>query len=45
MVGGRLGFYPGTREPVKPTDLQRAEVMQGLDPTSAMMANGASMHS
>ena len=31
------GYYTWTREPVKPIDLQRAEVMQGLDPTSAMI--------
>lgn len=31
------GYYTWTREPVKPIDLQRAEIMQGLDPTSAMI--------
>jgi hypothetical protein len=34
----RCGVYTWTKEPRKPLDLQRAEVMQGLDPTSAMIA-------
>jgi len=32
------GVYTWVREPVKPIDLQRAEVMQGLTPTNAMIA-------
>jgi hypothetical protein len=34
----RYGLYTWIREPVKPVDLQRAEVMQGLSPTNAMIA-------
>jgi hypothetical protein len=33
----RYGLYTWTREPKMPLDLQRAELMQGLDPTNAMI--------
>lgn len=34
----RYGLYTWIKDAVKPVDLQRAEAMQGLDPTSAMIA-------
>jgi hypothetical protein len=34
----RYGLYTWVREPQKPTELLRAEAMQGLDPTNSMIA-------
>jgi hypothetical protein len=38
MDAFRYGLYTWIKEPTKPIELQRAEVMQGLDPTNAMIA-------
>jgi hypothetical protein len=38
MDAFRYGLYTWIKEAVKPKELERAEVMQGLDPTNAMIA-------
>src|ERR1700733_8474578 len=38
MDAFRYGIYTWTREPKKPLEIERAEAMQGLEPTSAMIA-------
>jgi hypothetical protein len=37
MDACRYGIYTWTRDPVKPKEIARAEAMQGLDPTNAMI--------
>lgn len=37
MDAFRYGIYTWTREPSKPIEIARAEAMQGLDPTNAMI--------
>ena len=37
MDAFRYGLYTWIKEPVKPRELERAELMQGLDPTNAMI--------
>ena len=37
MDAFRYGLYTWIREPAKPKELERAEAMQGLDPTNAMI--------
>jgi hypothetical protein len=38
MDAFRYGLYTWIKEAVKPKELERAEIMQGLDPTNAMIA-------